>query len=364
MKDSSFKIRLCSIHSLIFFVSICLISCSGVTNQEISIVWQDDKAIGLQIPGDMNTDEVEIRLIQEGERVAILGEIVNHGEGNIFKPLIPFTRGLNYEILLEGEIVQEIFIPFSEDEDSIPKLLAVYPTLDTVPENLLKVYLKFNQPMKEGVALDYLSLLNDQNDTIPSVFLNLQPELWNEDRTQLTIWLDPGRIKRDLIPNLEMGAPLENRQQYELRVSEGWKAQNGLELVSGISKDLIVGARDSLSPDPNEWVIITPKANSKEELNIEFLEALDYSLLHDVFKLKNEAGKEILGSWTIGLEEKSIKFLPADNWKTGNYTIQIESRLEDLAGNNLNRLFETDLESPTQNQEETSTKILKFSISN
>ena len=34
-----------------------------------------------------------------------------------------------------------------------------------------------------------------------SIFLELENELWNPEHTQLTLWLDPGRIKRDLIPN-------------------------------------------------------------------------------------------------------------------------------------------------------------------
>ena len=42
-------------------------------------------------------------------------------------------------------------------------------------------------------------------------FLDLQPELWNAEGTVLTLWLDPGRIKRDLIPNKELGIPLKAR---------------------------------------------------------------------------------------------------------------------------------------------------------
>ena len=356
------KIRLCLLHSLIFFVFVFLNSCNQNEEHTLNIVWENDKAIGLEIPENISIEELEVRLVKEGDRSPMLGRFEETVNGLLFKPLIPFTRGLTYELVSGNERLGQILIPFPDKDEAIPQLQAVYPSQDTVPENLLKIYLTFSQPMKEGIALNYLTLLNSQKDTVPGVFLDLQPELWNESRTQLTVWLDPGRIKRDLIPNLEMGAPLENNQKYELRVSVGWKAQNGLELEIGISKSFIVTTRDSISPNPNEWLITLPKANSRSGLKIDFLEALDYSLLQEVFTLKTEDGKRISGIWELGFEEKSITFSPKENWQTGNYTIQIESRLEDLAGNNLNRLFEIDLEQPQNLKESTNQKEINFNL--
>ena len=59
----------------------------------------------------------------------------------------------------------------------------------------------FSQPMQEGVSAEHICLVKGEKDTLKNVFLDLQPELWNHDRTMLTLWLDPGRIKRDLQPN-------------------------------------------------------------------------------------------------------------------------------------------------------------------
>jgi hypothetical protein len=364
MCSNSFKIRLWIIRNLIFFISLILISCSQEKESEILIVWENDKAIGLKFPNSLTTDNLEIRLIQEGERGPILGKFEVVDNQRIFKPLIPFTRGLSYEVMSKGKEIAQIHVPLPKGEEAIPKLTSIFPSKDTVPENLLKIYLNFSQPMKEGVALNYLALLNSDNDTVQGVFLDLQPELWNESKTQLTVWLDPGRIKRDLIPNLEMGAPLESFKDYQLVVSKGWKGQNGTAIASISTKSLTVNDRDSISPNPDNWIIKTPTINSKEGLQIDFLESLDYSLLHEVFKLKNEDGQEIPGTWKVGPGEKSITFLPTDNWEAGNYTIQIESRLEDLAGNNLNRLFETDLENKNEKTSEKSSWTLNYSIQN
>ena len=44
------------------------------------------------------------------------------------------------------------------------------------------------------------------------------------------------------------------------------------------------------------------------------------------------------------LEEETLyEFSPDQTWHTGNYIIQIETRLEDLAGNNINRLFDQEI---------------------
>ena len=42
-------------------------------------------------------------------------------------------------------------------------------------------------------------------------------------------------------------------------------------------------------------------------------------------------------------EDKSIEFTPGNEWQGGEYTLRIENRLEDLAGNNLNRVFDRDI---------------------
>jgi hypothetical protein len=36
-------------------------------------------------------------------------------------------------------------------------------------------------------------------------------------------------------------------------------------------------------------------------------------------------------------------FIPEQNWSAGSYTLRILSKLEDLAGNNLNKVFDRDI---------------------
>ena len=43
-------------------------------------------------------------------------------------------------------------------------------------------------------------------------------------------------------------------------------------------------------------------------------------------------------------------FEPDDHWNAANYYIQIEAILEDMAGNNLNSIFDVDLEIATEQE--------------
>ncbi|HSF52494.1 MAG TPA: Ig-like domain-containing protein, partial [Algoriphagus sp.] len=99
-----------------------------------------------------------------------------------------------------------------------------------------------------------------------------------------------------------------------------------------------------------------------EAVKFNFSETLDFSLLNEVFTIKDDDNQPISGKWIIGLEEKSIQFIPENSWKKGKYILQVESRLEDLAGNNLNRLFETDLLNPSKTAIESDFKRLEFEI--
>jgi hypothetical protein len=342
-------IRLCITCNLIFFILILLFACAEKKQTEIALRWSNQRVVGVSIPKNLHTGNfdslekiVSVRLLKKGESIAMMGNYKLERGAMIFEPLIPFTSGLHYVVLVDDRIVKEIVIPMA-DPGEPPVLLTIYPTQDTVPENLLKLYLHFSKPMREGESARYLTLLKNDSDTLPGVFLDLQPELWNSDRTMLTVWLDPGRIKRGLQPNQQWGAPLRSGEHYTLVVSDHWKDIQGTALTQSYFKKLIATVRDSLPPDPMTWTIRTPAPDTKKELCINMKSTLDYSLLNSALAIVDEQEKIILGTWTIGNKERSVSFIPHEPWIAGKYQLQVETRLEDLAGNNINRPFDVDL---------------------
>lgn len=53
-------------------------------------------------------------------------------------------------------------------------------------------------------------------------------------------------------------------------------------------------------------------------------------------------GELINGKILIKKEDRSFSFYPNKIWTSGNYYLKTDSRLVDLVGNNLNKLFDRD----------------------
>ena len=340
-------IRFCYTWSLI--LSFCITGCfNKESNRDIVIQWNENRATGLVIPRNLipQTPDDSIRFLlqvhldKEVMQPAILGEYGIAEEAITFKPILPFTRGLVYDIRFGGQSLKKIFIPFS---DTTPEVLAVFPTQDTLPYNLLKIYLKFSKPMREGQSLQHIVLIKNKKDTVRGTFLDLPQELWNNDRTMLTLWLDPGRIKRDLQPNKNLGNPLEEGENYQLVIRSTWKDADGNFLKGPYYKNFSVSARDSISPNPDQWTIEVPKAGTRLPLKLKLHESLDYVLLKEAIFVYDRNENRMGGDISVDAEETTLEFTPAKEWISGEYSIQVQSRLEDLAGNNLNRSFENDI---------------------
>jgi hypothetical protein len=340
--------RLCKSHNLLFFVLLLLFACKD-SQKDILIVWDDNKAKAISIPAkilsgiskDSIAVYVKIRKLHAHDSANILGDYRFDG-GLLFEPTIPFQRGADYTVWIGNKNVAQFHIAVN-DKHITAEVITIYPLLDTLPENLLKIYIQFSQPMREGESVKHVKLLKNNKDTLPDVFLDLQPELWNDDRTAVTIWLDPGRIKRDLQPNLRMGAPLHIHEQYQLVVLKQWQDAEGISMQKDFSKSFVTTVRDSLSPDPVQWKLSSPKALSKEPLTISFGKALDHFLLLETLQVTGKNGVAIKGKFESADKDRACHFIPDEIWAAGTYTLRIASKLEDLAGNNVNRPFDRDI---------------------
>ena len=327
---------------LVFFCLLLFLSCKQEPFFQHSLIYENNQAKSLLFTGDKETSKYAIRL--KGKQYNVLGDFKKEGSDIQFTPIIAFTRGETYEILLEDTIIQEFLVP-KDMEAERPKLLSFYPRLDTVPENLLKMYLVFSKPMQQSQStLDFIKVFNTTTSKEVEIFLPLQNELWNEDKTELTLWLDPGRIKKDLIPNKERGIPIEQGNHYEIVVENTLADQEGIELGKPYVKRFFVDVRDTQKPVVKNWEITIPTADSKEALGLDFGESLDALLVEETITVIDAKQQQIKGSFLVSKKGNNVLFVPYETWKKGTYSIQIESRLEDLAGNNLNRLFDTDLQ--------------------
>ena len=124
------------------------------------------------------------------------------------------------------EIEATVGVPAPELEASTT-VVAVYPTTAIVPENLLRFYISFSAPMSLDGSAGHVRLLDGSGHDVEEPFLPLDVALWNEDRTRYTLLLDPGRVKRGILPNLRMGRAIAEGSTYTLVV----EADLGRDLI-------------------------------------------------------------------------------------------------------------------------------------
>ncbi|WP_265241042.1 Ig-like domain-containing protein [Muriicola sp. Z0-33] len=322
---------------------ILFVNCSEKKEIEhLEVNYKNGQAISVEFKASQGIEEAEI-FIAGASTTPVLGEVKQLENGYQFIPVVPFSKGQSYEIRGNGVTLANFMVapPLTKE---LGELAVIYPTRDTVPENLLKIYLQFSQPMQQvGEALNFIKVTDETIGEEIVVFLELESELWNKAHDRLTLWLDPGRIKTDLIPNKEKGLPILQGREYTIHISRDWKTAEGQSLKKDYTKKLVVIARDSNKPNPDNWEILPPAAGEKGQLQIIFEEPMDAVLALEALTIKDANGQLVPGDFVLGRYEKRILFKPVNNWNKEEYKILIEAKLEDNAGNNLNRLFDTDV---------------------
>ena len=255
------------------------------------------------------------------------------------------------------------YSPLQRVARSTTRVVSVWPSREVVPENLLRVYISFSAPMSRGEAYRRIKLIDSSTGKpVDAPFLELDEELWSRDGTRFTLLFDPGRIKRGLRPREEVGPILQVGKSYSLMIEPDWPDAMGNSLVSPFRKNLRVGQPDETSPDPKNWKIGAPGANTREPLEVRFPESLDRALLDRLIAVQDAMARGVPGQISVGESETLWRFIPRDPWKVGAYSLQIGTELEDLAGNSVARPFEVDAAGPLSKRIATEIVALPFRI--
>lgn len=338
------------VRSFLIFFYITLIGLGGCTEKrqpiKITTQWQNGKVVSIHLKESENMKDLQVFVIGESQ-TAVMGQWERLGDSQKFTPIVPFSMAQTYEVKKEGKTLGQFTIP-QRSASNEAKILHMYPVQDSVPQNLLKIYVQFSEPMQNvGDALRHISVFNETEEKEVPVFLPLETELWNREHDRLTLWLDPGRIKTDLIPNRELGMPLQVGHTYTIRFKNSWKTADGRSLQP-YGKKWYVTHRDATKPQVDKWKVLAPPSNSKGALSIEFEEPLDFVLAQESLHIENRAGIDIPGIWEISDDGSKAEFTPENSWISGTYRLVVNAKLEDLAGNNLNRLFDENMETQSK----------------
>ena len=225
----------------------------------------------------------------------------------------------------------------------------VYPSGDVLPENVLRFYVHFSVPMAPHLASEFVTLCDASGVSDPAAFMKFKQELWNADRTRLTVLIDPGRIKRSVATNLDLGPALLEGERHALTVDEGWPSADGSSVLPSFSKHFSVIEALREQPDVGRWISRPPRLGTREPLSVTFDRPFDRHLLSEALYVVAIDGQAIDGTPLVGESEMSWSFTPNEPWAASGMHVMVDSALEDVAGNNLRELLDREIGQLTGN---------------
>jgi hypothetical protein len=191
-------------------------------------------------------------------------------------------------------------------------------------------------------AETHIHLLDEKGAVVEKAFLIAAggQELWDPEHTRLTIFFDPGRIKRDLTPHEALGLPLREGHSYSLTIDSTLHDARGLPLARPFVKRFKVGPMDRSLPREQNWRISAPKAGTRDPLTVDLPEPLDHALLNRMLTVRRSDGVLVAGRVATSNDDRSWSFTPSEAWGDAAHSIDVDPELEDLAGNNMHHLFD------------------------
>jgi hypothetical protein len=263
----------------------------------------------------------------------------------VFEPRFPLAPGVRYRAVFHTAGASSIVAVFNGPTLPVlppARVEHVYPSADVLPGNTLKLYIVFSAPMSRGEAWKHIHLLDQMSKPVQGAFVEIDQELWDPAYRRLTVLFDPGRIKRGLAPNQQMGLPIVDGKKYTLLIDQEFHDAHGAPLQESFRKEFRGGPIDRVPPEPKRWRVAEPKAGTKNPLVVDFPKPLDYALLQRLIEVSKISGRAIGGTVVVDRGETQWRFTPAEPWRAGEYQLMIDTALEDLAGNHIGRAFDVD----------------------
>ncbi len=292
-----------------------------------------------------------------------------------FTPMFPFDDGRQYDVVLDParlpagvdsaqwrrQLVSAVVGKPAVVRSPSTVVTHVYPSGDVVPANQLRMYLHFSAPMDWRSGYDHLALLDERGQEVVDAFLPLDADFWNDDRTRYTVFFDPGRVKRGILPNRQMGRALEAGKRYTLVVKRDWRDGHGLPLKDEFRHEFLASPAIERALTMAVWRVTPPRAGTRDPVAVTFPDPLDHGLLRRALGIAKD-GTALVGDVSIESDETRWLFTPRDAWVPGDYALVALTFLEDLAGNRIGRAFEVDNFERTDITAEPERRTLTFKV--
>jgi hypothetical protein len=357
----------------IAFATIAIIALALLTTaaeaQSISIQFDGSsfKVSGWKAPSaapNRDWSTVFVVYAGSGDVPALAGNYAVENDTLVFRPTFPTAPGVHYRAVFHapagGATVEADFNGPPRNTKPTARVEHIYPSADVLPSNQLRIYICFTQPMSRGEAFTQIHVLDEDGKPLKGVFLP-EEELWDPVYQRLTLTFDPGRIKRGLTSNMNIGPPIAEGKRYTLVIDRDWPDAQGVPMVEGYRKSYRGGPALRTPPDPRHWHIAQPMAGTAGALIVDFPTPMNYALLHRMLWVTGPHGK-IPGTIVLAHDETEWRFTPASPWTAASYQLVTDTAIEDLAGNHIGQPFDIDVFQHVTQHIATNTISLPFTV--
>lgn len=270
---------------------------------------------------------------------AILGSYARDGARVVFRPRFALAAGARYRISAGSESVVHVVPSEALHVGAIVE--AVQPACAEVPANLLKFYVHFSRPMREGrEVFTRIRLLDPRGEEIGAPWRDT--ELWTEDAKRLTLWIHPGRVKQGVNLREQLGPILHPGERYTLVVEATMRDATGQALAREFRRSYFTTAEVHARLDLAAWQIHPPRAGTRGPLRLVSPVVLDHALALRCLRVRG-----VQGATALSEDGRTWTFTPEAGWEAGPYTLVADAWMEDVAGNTFERVFDTDLTAPS-----------------
>jgi hypothetical protein len=268
----------------------------------------------------------------------------------VFRPRHAVAAGLTLRATLDGPALDALLgtqgtprLELRETMAAAPSTTRVVgwsPAVDTLPENVLRLYVAFSAPMSLRGIEAHVHLLDGEGREVPQAFVEVPGGLWDASRTRLTLILHPGRVKSGLQLGDALGRAVQAGSSFTLVIDGEARDADGAPLVAAERRTWQVGAAEREPLDPSTWRLRAP-ANAGDRLWVETGALLDQELARAALGVETDDGENVPGTLEPSPDGRSFAFRPAAPWTPGAaYRLVIGPMLEDVAGNRLGAAFE------------------------
>lgn len=213
-------------------------------------------------------------------------------------------------------------------------MIRISPEAVVLPANTLRFYIHFSRSGEAHFDREQLQLINEKGQVVPDPFLVFSQELWSYDGCRLTVFMEPGKIKRGMGEDPSHEPAFIVGQTYSLVLTAlGQTARHTFRVSDPILEPI----------DETSWHVVLPNAGSLDPAIVHFDRVMDAALCEDEIRIMTSSGEVVQTRASLSPDGSTMEFIPNQPWSAGEHSLVVSNRFEDVCGNRLGEALDHDV---------------------